>query len=224
MYEMSKLPSYPTSCRLIDNVQFLFGQSLKPEEKGMLAELINKIKTYYVVNIKGYDPTKLVACTLLFEGNTDEVDKLSKKTYEIASKYYGMSGGADNGIKGYVATFLIAYIRDLGCDFYVAAETFETSCPWSNVPKLCTNVRKRLLNEGFKQGFKEEHILVSFRITQLYETGACIYIIFTLNFYDKGIDKAAYLHETVEHAAREEVLACGGSLSHHHGIGKLRKS
>ena len=31
-----------------------------------------------------------------------------------------------------------------------------------------------------------------------------------------------HVYELVEQAAREEVLANGGSLSHHHGIGKIR--
>lgn len=31
---------------------------------------------------------------------------------------------------------------------------------------------------------------------------------------------AAYEH--IENSARDEILACGGSLSHHHGVGKLR--
>lgn len=29
-------------------------------------------------------------------------------------------------------------------------------------------------------------------------------------------------YEAIEDAAREEILASGGSLSHHHGIGKMR--
>lgn len=31
-----------------------------------------------------------------------------------------------------------------------------------------------------------------------------------------------HVYELVEQAARDEVLANGGSLSHHHGIGKIR--
>jgi len=27
----------------------------------------------------------------------------------------------------------------------------------------------------------------------------------------------------LEHFAREEIIACGGSISHHHGVGKHRK-
>ena len=31
------------------------------------------------------------------------------------------------------------------------------------------------------------------------------------------------LYNDIEAAARDEILASGGSLSHHHGIGKIRK-
>ncbi len=29
-------------------------------------------------------------------------------------------------------------------------------------------------------------------------------------------------YEYIENCARDEILSCGGSLSHHHGVGKLR--
>jgi len=64
---------------------------------------------------------------------------------------------------------------------------------------------------------------VSFRVTQLYETGAAIYVYFTL--YHKGMDneKVVGYYSTVEDAARDEVMLAGGSISHHHGVGKIRK-
>jgi len=31
------------------------------------------------------------------------------------------------------------------------------------------------------------------------------------------------LYEDVEDAARDEVMLAGGSISHHHGVGKIRK-
>jgi len=48
----------------------------------------------------------------------------------IAKKFQGMSGGPENGLRGYLLTFLIAYTRDLGMEYFVAAESFETSCSW----------------------------------------------------------------------------------------------
>uniref|UniRef100_A0A8D2AQN9 Alkylglycerone-phosphate synthase n=1 Tax=Sciurus vulgaris TaxID=55149 RepID=A0A8D2AQN9_SCIVU len=39
----------------------------------------------------------------------------------------------------------------------------------------------------------------------------------------RGISDPMTVFEQTEAAAREEILANGGSLSHHHGVGKLRK-
>uniref|UniRef100_A0A8C6B5M5 Alkylglycerone-phosphate synthase n=1 Tax=Monodon monoceros TaxID=40151 RepID=A0A8C6B5M5_MONMO len=39
----------------------------------------------------------------------------------------------------------------------------------------------------------------------------------------RGISDPLTVFEQTEAAAREEILANGGSLSHHHGVGKLRK-
>ena len=40
--------------------------------------------------------------------------------------------------------------------------------------------------------------------------------------YFKGVSRPSAVYDEIEHAARDEVLRCGGSLSHHHGIGKIR--
>ena len=38
---------------------------------------------------------------------------------------------AENGKRGYLLTFVIAYLRDIGFEFRYLAESFETSVPWS---------------------------------------------------------------------------------------------
>ena len=76
-----------------------------------------------------------------------------------------MAGGAENGLRGYLLTFLIAYTRDFAQQYYVAAESFETSCPWSNVSTLCSRTKQRILDEAHKQGFTTEKIWISFRVT-----------------------------------------------------------
>ena len=64
---------------------------------------------------------------------------------------------------------------------------------------------------------------MSCRITQLYEAGVAVYFYFA--FYFKGVaEDPSRLYSEIEHAARDEVLRQGGSLSHHHGIGKIRQS
>jgi len=56
---------------------------------------------------------------------------------------------------------------------------------------------------------------------QLYETGACVYFYFGFNF--DGIDNPAHVYEEIEDEARASILEFGGTLSHHHGVGKVRK-
>jgi|688.fasta_scaffold227355_1 alkyldihydroxyacetonephosphate synthase len=105
MYDVSKTNSWPTSCRLIDNIQFQFGSTLKPAAHSAWESFIDNVKKFYVVNIKGYEKDKLVAVTVLFEGQKNKCEKDHKIILDIAAKYQGMRGGAENGMRGYLLTF-----------------------------------------------------------------------------------------------------------------------
>ena len=88
---------------------------------------------------------------------------------------------------------------------------------------MCTRVTKRIYDEAAKVGFVKEKVWISFRVTQLYEIGAAVYVYFCLTY--QGMDDKNIVHnyEIVEDAARDEVMLAGGSISHHHGVGKIRK-
>lgn len=60
-------------------------------------------------------------------------------------------------------------------------------------------------------------------MTQLYETGAAVYVYFTLKFDKLDIERATDIYEEMEVLSREAVFQNGGCISHHHGVGKLRK-
>ena len=55
----------------------------------------------------------------------------------------------------------------------------------------------------------------------MYDTGCCVYIYF--GFFAKDLADPLKTYSEIEDMAREEILHCGGTLSHHHGVGKLRK-
>ncbi len=187
------------------------------------SEIIDKIKKFYVLNIKGFDPNKMVACTLGFEGTALDVGNQEKNVYAISKKYGGMEAGSENGIRGYFLTYMIAYIRDFAAQYSFVAESFETSCPWSKVSLLCTSVNERLLSSCKSKGINADQVFSSFRVTQLYETGAAIYVYFGFNYSNLPADKVVMIYETVENDCRDEIMKVGGSISHHHGVGKLRK-
>jgi alkyldihydroxyacetonephosphate synthase len=162
----------------------------------------------------------MAACTLVFEGTREQVAAEQRSVYRIAKRHSGMKGGAENGQRGYQLTFGIAYLRDWILNHFLLAESFETSVSWSDALSLCNNVKQRLHEEHSKRKLPGKPF-VTCRVTQVYPTGVCVYFYFA--YYFKGIRNPSEVFTEIEHAARDEVLKSGGSLSHHHGIGKIRR-
>ncbi|XP_061430551.1 alkyldihydroxyacetonephosphate synthase, peroxisomal [Lethenteron reissneri] len=218
--EVARQRCAPASIRLVDNSQFQFGHALKPQVSSIFTSFLDGLKKFYITKFKGFDPQHLCVATLLFEGDRDAVLQQEKHVYDIAAKFGGLAAGEDNGQRGYLLTFIIAYLRDLGMDYYIIAESFETSVPWDRVLDLCRNVKECLIRESKERGVQFP-AFASCRVTQTYDAGACVYFYFAFNY--RGLSDPVHVYEQIESAAREEVLANGGSLSHHHGVGKLRK-
>jgi alkyldihydroxyacetonephosphate synthase len=220
MFDLMRESTPPASVRLMDNLQFQFGLALKPKSAGGFADIKSKAEKFFVTKVKGFEPEKMVACTLVFEGSRQEVEQQERDLYRIATRYKGMKAGSENGQRGYQLTYSIAYIRDFLMPYYIIAESFETSVPWSKALALCDNVKRRLTDE-YKRRNLPGTPFVTARITQLYRTGVCIYFYF--GFYYKGIPNPQEVYLELENIARDEILKSGGSLSHHHGVGKLRR-
>ena len=221
MYELARETTPPASVRLVDNLQFQFGLALKPRSSGAIADLKSKAEKFFVTKVKGFRPDQMVACTLVFEGSPQEVNQQQREVYRIAAKHGGMKAGAENGRRGYQLTYSIAYIRDFLMNYYIIAESFETSVPWSNALALCENV-KQTLEQEYRRRKLPGKPFVTARVTQIYRTGVCIYFYF--GFYYKGMSRPEEVYLELENMARDEILKSGGSLSHHHGVGKLREA
>ena len=220
LYDLQRAGVVPASVRVMDNVQFQFGQALKPASHGRLAKAKSALEKLIVLKVKGYDPNAMAVATIVFEGTADEVGYQEKHVYAIAAKHGGMKAGASNGERGYQLTFGIAYIRDLTFEHWAIAESFETSVPWSRAMELYDRVRDRVTKEHKALGLPGK-VFFTGRITQVYPTGVAMY--FYMGFYAKGVADPIKAYGRLEHVAREEILASGGTLSHHHGVGKIRQ-
>ncbi|MEZ4517671.1 MAG: FAD-binding oxidoreductase [Chloroflexota bacterium] len=219
LYELAHEGVFPASIRLLDNIQFRFGQALKARPTSS-EELMGKVQKTYLTSVKGFDPRELCAATIVMEGSAEEVAYQEKVIKRLAGKYGAVSGGEGNGKRGYMLTYAIAYIRDFLTDYHIIGETYETTVPWSRIQEVCDSVAVRALEMHREFGLPGVPY-VSPRITQLYQTGVCIY--FTHGFSTKGVDHPDEVFSQIEHAMRETILDHGGSISHHHGVGKLRR-
>ncbi|CAK5094755.1 unnamed protein product [Meloidogyne enterolobii] len=212
----------PASLRLVDNAQFQMGQAMRVQEGHITSAIWQSLARVYLTRWKGFKPDQMVATTCVFEGTAEEVQTERQRLFTLATTFGGIRAPDENGQFGYRLTFAIAYLRDLALDLNVIGESFETSVPWSKVLNLCKNVKTLLIHEARKRGI-EQHILATCRVTQVYDSGVCVYFYYAFNYRRMDVLKALEIYEHIESAAREEILACGGSISHHHGIGKIRK-
>ena len=209
----------PASIRLVDNNQVRFSLALKPEPS-FTGRIKDKIQQFALERIMGFDPLQMVLCTILMEGSAEEVEHQQQTIFELAKAHGGKSAGAEKGKRGYMLTFGIAYIRDFMTQFNCLAETFETSVPWNRIHDVTQAVQRELETQCAARGIAGRPFL-SYRVTQTYHTGVCIY--FMLGFSGRGLDQPIDVYHDIEHKLRQAILDHGGSLSHHHGVGKVRQ-
>jgi alkyldihydroxyacetonephosphate synthase len=105
------------------------------------------------------------------------------------------------------------YLRDALLDQGALVETLETAAFWSAVPDLYTAVgdavRAALQDEGSPG-------IVMCHISHVYPSGASLYFTVACAGGADPLQRWA----RVKAAASEAILAAGGSITHHHGIGR----
>uniref|UniRef100_A0A6A7G5F9 Alkylglycerone-phosphate synthase n=1 Tax=Hirondellea gigas TaxID=1518452 RepID=A0A6A7G5F9_9CRUS len=221
LHEVARRRCAPVSVRLVDNQQFQFGQALKPPTLSNSQYVVDKLKKWYVTKALRFDPARMVVATLKFIGNAKEIARQESEVFAVAKEYSGRSAGEENGKRGYFLTFMIAYIRDFAFDYNFMAESFETAVPWSHCLSLCRKVKEQISISCEKHSVHGRPF-VSCRVTQTYDAGACVYFYF--GFLFNGLPNPIEVFSQIEHEARVCILENHGSLSHHHGVGKHRKS
>ena len=117
--------------------------------------------------------------------------------------------GAEPGEAWARGRFQAPYLRDALLDAGALAETVETATFWSGLPALYDAVRACLMdNLGTPP-------LVLCHVSHVYPTGASLY--FTVVCAQSGDPVSQW--RQAKQAVNAAILAAGGTISHHHGVG-----
>ena len=218
MYELAHSSSVPASARMLDSLHYQFGSALKPE-KNNIGKLKSKIQKL-VFKMKDFSTDDFVAAVFKLEGSNSEVEYQRKNIKRLAKKYNGLLGGSKEGKVGYNITMVIAYIREFFVPQGILGETLETAVPWSKINQVKDEANKLLTELHKKYDLPGKPFFCS-RISKVYHTGICMYNTMGINV--RGIKNPEKVFSDIEHKIRECFIKNGGSISHHHGVGKLRK-
>ena len=219
MHDLFHSNMVPASARLADNLQIRLGNALKENKEG-LSKTLDDFKKYILFNFKGLNPEKFTAAVFKIEGSNSEVQNQMENLKALAKKHGGILAGESTGRSGYLATMVIAYIRELIFTQNILGETMETAVPWSKINQVKGEAFK-LINELHKENNLPGKPFFTSRISKIYHTGVCMYNTIAMSF--EGIENPEDVFTRIEHKMRENFIKNGGSISHHHGVGKLRK-
>jgi alkyldihydroxyacetonephosphate synthase len=164
------------------------------------------------IGLRGYGEGCLAI--LGFEGEPEEVAARRKRALELVRRGGGLAVGRSPGEAWRKGRFSAPYLRDELLTQGVMVETLETATSWSNLRALHRAVAVAINDALSAEGTPG---LVMCHVSHLYETGASLYFTFIARQRD-GAELEQWA--AVKRAASGAIVAGGGTITHHHAVGR----
>lgn len=149
-----------------------------------------------------------------FEGDEARLARRQARTLEIVRRHGGLPVGRSPGEAWLASRFSGPYLRDDLLTHGVMVETLETATPWSNLIALHEQVGQAIAGAMRARGTPG---LVMCHVSHLYDTGASLYYTF-LARQQEGREVEQW--RAIKHAASAAIVTHGGTITHHHGVGR----
>lgn len=128
------------------------------------------------------------------------------------------SAGRQGAVGSWRNSFINApYERNTTIGFGVVAETFETAITWDRWPAMDARIRSDL-QDALQRTCGNGR--VSCRFTHVYADGPAPYYTFEALGKVGGELEA---HAAIKQAASDAVMAAGGTITHHHAVGRAHR-
>jgi alkyldihydroxyacetonephosphate synthase len=148
------------------------------------------------------------------EGEAQTLAHRRARVHELVRRHGGLPVGGSPGRAWAAQRFAAPYLRDELLTHGVMVETLETATPWSNLARLHGDVGRAIAAELDAQGTPG---LVACHVSHVYETGASLYFTF-LARQREGREVEQW--QAVKRAACDAIVAGGGTITHHHAVGR----
>ena len=148
-----------------------------------------------------------------FESADHPVDPWMERALELCADHGGEARrGRGGGSGAWRQAFLQApYLRDTLIAAGVLSDTFETAITWDRFDDFVASVRERVVGALGGEGS------VTCRLTHAYPDGAAPYFT-VLTSARRGSEVEQW--DEIKAIASEAVLAEGGTITHHHAVGR----
>ena len=155
-------------------------------------------------------------CIAIFgwEGTADDVKRRRSRSLSVLKGAGAVPLGSSPGRAWARGRYHGPYLRDELLGRGVFVETLETAAQWSRLHELHRGVRSALHGALGQRGTPP---LVMCHISHVYPSGASLYFTFLARQDDEDhLDQ----WRAAKHAATDAIVACGGTITHHHAVGR----
>ena len=149
-----------------------------------------------------------------FEGSAEDVAFRRRRALAVVRANGGLAVGRSPGEAWRKGRFSAPYLRDELLTLGVMVETLETATQWSKLHALHRGVGEAISHALSRSGTPG---LVMCHISHVYETGASLYFTFVAR-QREGDELGQW--QSVKQAAGDAILAGGGTITHHHAVGR----
>ena len=208
----------PAIVRLSDAPETAASVALSHEHHGLRRLADSLIERY--LSVRGYDLMSGSTLLLLgFDGDAEWVARQWDLALEICGDHRGLSLGQAVGRSWKRDRYAQPYLRDTLLGHGVMVDTLETATTWSNLIHLYEAMSSAMKGAITATGGGPGYVMT--HISHAYEHGASLYSTFLgrqVDDPDSLVRQAQW--QAVKQATTDAILDAGGTLTHHHGIGR----
>ena len=208
----------PSIIRLSDAPETAALAALSRERRGLHRVADGLVRGY--PRLQGYGPAGASTLMLLgFDGNGDRVAQQWEHALQVCGDHHGLLLGRTVGRSWMRDRYAQPYLRDTLLGHRVMVDAFETATSWSNLTHLYTAVVRAM--KGAISAMDGGPGYVMTHISHAYAHGASLCSAFLgqrVPDPDPLVQQAQW--QAIKQATTDAIMASGGTLTHHHGIGR----
>jgi len=213
MREIAESEAAPIITRVSDARETRFSFATRRASHGLSGLVSAGLKRY--LSARGWDLDQMCLSFIGYEGSPLHVANQKAAVAAVVKRNGGIGVGTGPGTLYDQKKFDTPYIRDFLLDRGALADVSETATSWSRLLPLyravVADAEKAFAAVGV-QGWIMCHLSHS------YHSGACLY--FTFAFAPAPGTEPVPQYDTVKSAVQQAFLDNGGTLSHHHAVGR----
>lgn len=127
----------------------------------------------------------------------------------------GHFAGPEFGERWEHGRFRAPYLREALAAGGYAVDTMETAVDWSKVESSMNDI-EHAIREALSEDGEQVHVYT--HLSHVYGQGSSIYSTYVFR-YDESYEKTHQRWEKLKRAGATQIVASGGTISHHHGVG-----